>query len=360
MSDEILEEFISQYIQSQPTPVVTFVWQGGEPALMGIDFYKKAVELQKKYTSGKKVENSFQTNGTLINDEWCRFFRENNFLVGISIDGPEELHDNYRRTKADKPSFQKTIKAIELLVKHEVDFNTLTVVNNFNADYPLKIYRYLKSIGSNYMQFLPVVERFSEKEQLNGLKLVPNNYTENTQVAPWSVDPLQFGRFMTSIFDEWVKKDVGNYFVQLFDTTLANWVGEPPGVCMYAQGCGHSGVIEYNGDIYSCDHFVFPDFFLGNIQKSDLLELMNSTKQQLFGQNKYSQLPKMCLECNHLTKCYGECPKKRFLYTPDGEYGLNYLCEGYKHFFSHVAPSMDFMANELRNQRSPMNVMDQF
>ena len=360
MEEDILEEFIKQYIRAQPTPVVSFLWQGGEPCLMGIDFYETALRLQEKYAEGKQIENSFQTNGLLINEEWCRFFSDNHFLVGISIDGPEHLHDVFRRTRSDKPTFHKVIKAIELLVKHRVEFNTLTVINNINAEHPMEIYYFLKSMGSRYLQFIPVVERVSAGEQVSGLKLVPNTYNGDARVTPWSVEPLKFGRFMSAIFDEWVKKDVGSYFVQLFDSTLANRVGEIPGVCMYAPVCGHSGIIEHNGDVYSCDHFVFPEYYLGNILKQDLTILMNSTRQQLFGQDKFSQLPVACKECRHLTLCYGECPKKRFAFTSDGEPGLNYLCEGYKYFFSHVEPFMDFMAGELRNKRSPANIMSHF
>lgn len=360
MSTEVLEEFVKQYIEAQPIPIVNFVWQGGEPCLMGISFYKKAIEFQKKYANGRQIENALQTNGTLLNEEWCRFFYDNNFLIGISIDGPEELHDQYRITRAGKPTFAKVMRGINLLKKYRVEFNTLTVISKHNSEFPLEVYRFLKSIGSHYMQFLPVVERHSENIQNTGLKLVPNSFKESANVTPWSVEALQFGKFMTAIFDEWVKKDVSYYFIQLFDTTLANWIGEPAGVCMYAPSCGRAAVIEHNGEIYSCDHFVFPEYQLGNIMNTGLSTLMNSTKQQIFGQDKYAQLPKYCLECEHLKLCYGECPKKRFLSSPDGEYGLNYLCEGYKQFFSHVSPYMEFMANELKNQRSPANVMNGF
>jgi uncharacterized protein len=313
-----------------------------------------------KYAGGKKIENTFQTNGLLLTDEWCRFFYDNNFLIGISIDGPGKLHDKFRTTKKNEPTFKKVLSAVDLMKNHRVEFNTLTVVNNYNVDFPLEIYRFLKSIGSRFMQFIPVVERVSKSTQENGLDLVPNSYREEAMVTIWSVNPLKYGKFLSTIFDEWIQQDIGNYFIQMFDTTLANWIREQPGICMFAPTCGSAGVIEHNGDVYSCDHFVFPEYFLGNIKEKELKDLMGSAGQHIFGQNKYLQLPKYCLKCRFLDKCYGECPKKRFLYTPDGEYGLNYLCEGYKYFFGHVTNAMDFMANELINGRSPGNVMNEF
>jgi anaerobic sulfatase-maturating enzyme len=359
MPEDILESFTKQYIEAQPdNTVVQFLWHGGEPTLLGVDYFKKALQFQKKYANGKKIENSLQTNGTLINEDWCRFFHNNNFLIGISIDGPEELHDQFRKTRGNAPTFNKVMHAIEMFRRYGVEFNTLSVVNKYNAEYPVEIYRFLKSIGSTYMQFLPVVERVSNDKQENGLELVPNSYMENSTVMDWSVEPLQYGKFMSKIFDEWVKKDVGRYYVQLFDVTLANWLNVPSGLCMFNKTCGGAGVIERNGDVYSCDHFVFPEYKIGNIQDNSLKNLMNNPIQQLFGQNKYLRLPKMCRECEHLNKCWGECPKKRFLKTPDGEYGLNYLCEGYKYFFSHVTPAMGFMANEILNKRPPSNVMN--
>ena len=357
MSDDMLEEYICQYIESQPVPLVNFVWQGGEPCLMGIDFYKKAVSLQRKYAAGKQIENAFQTNGILLNDEWCRFFRDNRFLVGISIDGPEALHDHYRFSKDNSPSFHKVLKAIELLKKYNVEFNTLTVVNDYNVDYPLEIYRFLKSIDSHYMQFTPIVERVCPENKNTGLQLLSNEQRKDAKVTDWSVDALKYGKFLTTLFDEWIKKDVGQYYVQMFDATLANWVGMQPGVCIMAKKCGNAGVIEHNGDVYSCDHFVFPEYYLGNITKEGLKEIMNSVNQQLFGENKFSKLPGQCKTCTYLNKCWGECPKNRFLTTNEGEYGLNYLCEGLKYFFSHVTPAMEFMANEIYNKRSPSNIM---
>jgi uncharacterized protein len=358
MSDELLEEFIRQYIQSQEVPIVSFVWQGGEPCLAGLEFYKKAVAFQKKYGKDKTIENAFQTNGILLNKDWCRFFYDNRFLIGISIDGPEKLHNKFRFDFGNKPVFYKVIRAIEMLEKNRVEFNTLTTVNSYNVDFPDEIYHFLKSIGSRFMQFLPVVERESTEIQHNGLKTVTRDYQKDAIVTNWSVNPIKYGIFMSRIFDLWVRQDVGKIFVQLFDATLANWHGVQPGICLFTPSCGNAGAIEHNGDVFSCDHFVYPEYYLGNIMENTLVDLMNSSEQQMFGQNKFSTLPKYCMQCRFLNKCYGECPKKRFLYTPDGEYGLNYLCEGYKYFFAHVSEAMDFMDNELRNQRPPTNVMN--
>jgi len=358
MPDAILDEFIKQYIESQDVPMVTFIWQGGEPCLAGLEFYSKAVALQKKYADGKKIENAFQTNGMLLNEAWCRFLYENQFLTGISIDGPRELHDFYRQDCNGKGTFDKVMRGIDLLSKHRVEFNTLTVVHAQNVEYPLELYHFLKSIGSHYIQFLPVVERMTTEKRPDGLNLVADASEKEAAVTEWSVDPGKYGVFLARIFDEWVHQDVGSCFIQLFDATLANWIGVPPGLCFFMHDCGAAGAIEHNGDVYSCDHFVSPGYHLGNIQENPLKELMNSARQQQFGRTKSAQLPKACQECTFLDKCYGECPKKRFLATPEGEYGLNYLCEGYRHFFAHVTPAMNFMANELLQHRPPANIMN--
>ena len=354
MSDVLLEEYIRQYIDAQPIPEVQFVWQGGEPTLMGLNFFQKAVSLQRKYAGGKRVANSFQTNGILIDDAWCRFFYENRFLVGISIDGPREFHDRHRRTGDDAPTFKKILRTIERLKKHQVEFNTLTVVNRDNADFPLEVYRFLKSIGSHYMQFIPIVERRSGEADS---PLLSNEPREDALVTEWSVDALQYGQFLNAIFNEWVRQDVGQYFVQMFDAALANWMGVPPGVCVLANECGNAGVLEHNGDVYSCDHFVFPEHCLGNIREQSLKEMMNSARQKTFGENKFTALPRECKECTYLTKCWGECPRNRILVSRPGEYGLNYLCEGLKAFFAHITPAMEFMANEMIHQRPPANIM---
>lgn len=356
MTDDTLERFISMYIQSQTTPQVLFCWHGGESLMRPLSFYKRVVELQKKYAAGRIIDNTIQTNGTLLDDEWCRFFRDNNWLVGVSVDGPQEFHDEYRRNKMGAPSFRKVMQGINFLKKHGVEWNALAVVNDFNADYPLDFYRFFKEIECRYIQFTPIVERILPRK--DGRYLASPMDAQDIPLADFSVLPAQWGDFLCAVFDEWVRNDVGEYFVQIFDATLATWVGEQPGVCSMARTCGHAGVMEYNGDVYSCDHFVFPEYKLGNIRTHTLVEMMFSERQQRFGADKRDRLPGQCRQCRYLFACNGECPKNRFATTADGEPGLNYLCEGYRKYFDHVAPYMDFMANELKHQRPPANVMN--
>lgn len=339
MPDKLLEKFTEEYINSQTTSHVMFAWHGGEALMRHIDFYKKALHFQRVYAKGKIIANSLQTNGTLLTDEWCRFFKENNFLIGISLDGPQHCHDKYRKTKDKRPSFFKVMKGIELLKKYDVEYNIMAVVNDYNVDYPLEFYNFFKSIGAKYIQFAPIVE------QIDG------------ESAPWNVSANKWGDFLIAIFDEWVKQDVGDTFIQIFDAALANWVGVDPGVCIFAKTCGHAGVMEFNGDVYACDHFVFPEYKIGNIYSKSLMEMMYSSKQINFGNDKYDRLPKQCKECKYQFACRGECPKNRIRTTKDGEIGLNYLCEGFYKFFDHIAVYMDFMKNELENQRPPSNVM---
>ena len=358
MSDELLERFIREYIESQTMPQVLFTWHGGETLMRPLAFYKCVVALQQKYARGRTIDNAIQTNGTLLTDEWCRFFREHNWLVGVSIDGPQEFHDEYRRNRQGMPSFQKVMRGITLLNKHGVEWNALAVVNDFNADYPLDFYRFFKEIGCRYIQFTPIVERILP--HADGRHLACPADEEEIPLADFSVTPEQWGEFLCTLFDEWVRHDVGDYFIQLFDSTLANWVGQQPGVCTLAKTCGHAGVMEYNGDVYSCDHFVFPEYKLGNIRTQTLTEMMYSERQQRFGAMKRDGLPTQCRECEYLFACNGECPKNRFCRTATGEPGLNYLCAGYRRFFAHVAPYMDFMKRELQAQRPPANVMQLF
>ncbi|MDR1747177.1 MAG: anaerobic sulfatase-maturation protein [Tannerella sp.] len=339
MSDELLEEFICQYLESQTMPEVLFTWHGGETLMRNIGFYRRALELQRKYGRGRRIDNALQTNGTLLTDEWCRFFKENNFLIGISIDGPQHCHDIYRRDREGRPSFHKVMKGIALLKKHAVEFNVMGVVNDYNADYPLEFYHFFKELGCHYIQFAPIVE------------------TVDGQPAPWNVPARKWGEFLIAIFDEWVRQDVGTYYVQYFDATLANWAGEKPGVCTLAKTCGHAGVMEFNGDVYSCDHFVYPAYKLGNIRTHTLTEMMYSDRQLKFGADKHDALPQQCHDCNYLFACHGECPKNRIISTAAGERGLNCLCEGYYAFFDHVAPYMDYMKNELMHRRPPANIM---
>ena len=356
MTDQILEKFIKEYMECQTMQEVLFTWHGGETLMRPISFYKKALELQRKYAGGRQIDNCIQTNGTLLNDEWCQFFKENNFLVGVSIDGPQEFHDEYRRNRQGLPSFYKVMKGIELLKKHRVEYNAMAVVNDYNVDYPLEFYNFFKEIECRFIQFSPIVERIIPRK--DGRYLASPMDASDVPLADFSVSPEQWGNFLCTIFDEWVRNDVGKYFVQIFDATLANWVGVQPGVCSMAKTCGHAGVMEYNGDVYSCDHFVFPEYKLGNIRTKTLIEMMFCDRQQKFGNDKYDKLPRQCRNCKYLFACNGECPKNRFATTADGESGLNYLCSGYRKFFEHVAPYMDFMANELKNQRPAANVMN--
>lgn len=343
MTDELLDKFIKEYINSQTTPDVLFIWHGGETLLRPVSFYQKAIELQRRHAKGRVITNSIQTNGTLLTDEWCKFFKQNNWLVGISIDGPKEFHDAYRCDKSGHPSFDQVMSGINLLNKYGVPWNAMAVVNDKNADYPQEFYHFFKSIGCRYIQFTPIVERDSKGD-----------------LAGFSVTPQKWGNFLCKIFDEWVRNDVGKYFIQIFDACLANWVGVPPGLCSMSRTCGHAGVMEFNGDVYSCDHFVFPEYRLGNIYQKTLVEMMYSKEQIEFGKAKYESLPDQCRKCDFLFACNGGCPKDRFVMTADSQPGLNYLCEGYDHFFRHVAPYMDYMKNELLCKRPPSNVMKLF
>ena len=355
ISDHMLEKFIKEYIEAQSTPQVLFTWHGGETLMRPIAFYKRALELQRIYGRGRQIDNCIQTNGTLITDKWCEFFKENNFLVGVSIDGPQEFHDEYRRTSMGQPTFLKVMAGIKLLNKHKVEWNALAVVNDFNADYPLDFYNFFRDIECRYIQFSPIVERIVNRP--DGLTLAPG-MTPGGTLTDFSVTPEQWGNFLCTIFDEWVKTDVGTYFVQIFDSTLANWVGEQPGVCTLAKECGHAGVMEFNGDVYSCDHFVYPEYRLGNLATRTITEMMYSEQQNQFARLKHQLLPQQCRECQFEFACHGECPKNRFVDDCYGNPGLNYLCQGYHQFFSHVAPYMDFMQRELDAKRPPANIMN--
>ncbi len=353
MSDDVLDKYIRDYITQQEVPVIRFAWQGGEPTLLGIDFFRKVVSLQHSYADGKSIENAFQTNGVLLNDEWGELLAAENFLVGLSVDGPRDLHDRYRVDKGGAPTFDRVMRGLECLKKHAVEFNTLTCVQRKNSHRPLDVYHFLRQIGSTFMQFIPVVEPLGGHPDSAGRILA----REPVQVSPWSVEPVQFGTFLCLIFDEWVRHDVGRYFVQIFDVALEAWVGLEPSLCVFGKTCGTALAIEHNGDLYSCDHFVYPENRLGNILESPMGSLVESAQQLRFGQNKFDSLPRYCRECEVRFVCNGECPKNRFQRTPDGEYGLNYLCPGYKRFFTHIDPYMRFMAGELRQHRPPANVM---
>ena len=346
MSDDLLDLFTRQYIEAQTMPEVLFTWHGGEPLLRPLSFYEKALELQRRYAGGRRTDNCIQTNGTLLNDEWCRFFRDNGFLVGISIDGPRRFHEPMRGA-----SFDRVLRGIDLLEKHGVEWNAMAVVNSKNVDCPVEFYRFFKSIGCRFLQFTPVVERMDCTHSL-----MPGT-VEGGMMTSTSVSAGQWGRFLCGLFDEWLRADVGEIFVQLFDATLANWAGVPPGICSLAPVCGHSAVLEHNGDLYSCDHFVFPDYKLGNIRRDTITSMMYGQRQIAFGNAKRLSLPRQCRECGFLFACNGECPKNRFVRDRYGNPGLNYLCSGYHRFFSHAAPYMDYMKAELDGGRAPANVM---
>ncbi|HEY1662642.1 MAG TPA: anaerobic sulfatase maturase [Verrucomicrobiae bacterium] len=445
MSDEVLTEYVRQYIQDQTSPEIYFAWQGGEPTLLGVDFFRKAVALQNKFANGKTIFNAIQTNGTLLDDDWCRFLAANKFLVGLSIDGPRELHDIYRVDKRQQPTFDQVMRGLECLKKHKVDFNTLTVVNRANSQQPLEVYRFLKSIGSEFLQFIPLVERSAGGDGPGGLRgrlphqrnaagdVIPSpndnphiaeheppphpdplprggegevssmrrlsmggfesgpdgsrgrsphqhqqsatdslksrglDFAEppltgetgsSSIVTPWSVEAEQYGNFLCAIFDEWVRQDVGKTFVQLFDVALGNWMGLGSSLCVFAEKCGTAVAIEHNGDLYSCDHYVYPRWKLGNVMEQSLGAMVNSPGQAKFGNDKSDSLPQFCRKCEVRFACNGECPKHRFIQTPEGEWGLNYLCAGYKKFFNHIDPHMKTMAKLLRNNEAPARIME--
>ena len=348
MSDELLENFVRQYIESQRVPQVNFAWQGGEPTLMGLDFFHKVIAYQKKYAPpGVQIENALQTNGTRLNDAWCQFFAENHFLIGISLDGPREMHDRYRKDKGGGDTFDRVVRGVKLLKKHRVDFNILTCVSSANVNQPLEVYRFLRDeIGARFIQFIPIVERDNE-----------TGFQQGTVLTARSITGKQYGEFLIAIFDEWLRRDVGRVFVQMFDTALGRWLGAPGGLCVFQETCGLALAMEHNGDLYSCDHFVEPDYLLGNIRQTPMAELVSSPQQRKFGLDKRATLPRYCRECPVLFACNGGCPKDRTDTTPDGEPGLNHLCAGFKAFFTHVDEPMRQMAELLRHNRPAADII---
>lgn len=352
MSDEVLEAYISQLIASHRSSQVTVAWQGGEPTLMGLDFYRRAINLQDKYRKpGMRFENTMQTNGTLLDDEWCAFLRENDFLVGISIDGPRKLHDVHRVDKQGRPTFDRVMRGLRLLQKHGVEYNVLVTVNRVNAGDPLAVYRFLRDdAGTSWMQFIPAVERLNE----DGMSL----YQEGTAVSDRTVQPEQWGDFLSAVFDEWVRHDVGKVFVQTFEAAVRNWLGPgSSGMCVFDPVCGHGLALEHNGDLYACDHFVEPGYLLGNIMETPMAGLAGCEAQIKFGRDKLDTLPRYCRECEVRFACHGECPKNRFLNTPEGESGLNYLCAGYRSFFNHADRSLKILAGLIRRGLPATEVM---
>ena len=355
MSEEMLETYIRQYIQGASQQNISFCWHGGEPLMAGLPFYRKAMELQKKYAGDKVIENTLQTNGILLNEEWCSFFRDNNFLIGLSLDGPEDIHNAFRRDCGGAPTFARVMKAAELMRATGTDFNILATVNARSEGRGAEVYRFLRSLN-RFMQFLPVVEYVRQRPGKRPLIVSPDD--EDAVEAPWSVSSKGYGRFMCDVFDEWVKSDVGNCFVQLFDVTLANWCGVQPPLCAFGEVCGDGMVVEHNGDVYSCDHFVYPEYRLGNIMTGELAQMYRSEEQQSFGRDKRDALPMECKRCNYYFLCHGECPKHRFAYARNGEPYMNVLCEGYKIFFRHTDPYMRYMKTLIEKGEPASKVME--
>ncbi|SHI90267.1 uncharacterized protein SAMN02745751_01280 [Dethiosulfatibacter aminovorans DSM 17477] len=363
MNDKVLETFIRKYITSQDIPEIQFVWQGGEPTLMGLNFFRKVVAFQRRHGGGKKIINSLQTNGTLLDDEWCKFLKENMFLVGLSLDGPDIFHNLYRIDKMGNPTLEKVMDSVSLLKKYEVPFNVLVCVTKESSRHPLKIYKFLKQNELEYIQFTPIVERIpDEKDRARGLShSSPRTYgdsVQNTNVTNYSVEATEYGDFLIGIFDEWVKNDVGSIYIMNFEWALESWLGLPSTMCLFSEECGKAVTIEHSGDVYTCDHYVYPEYKLGNILDKNLKEMIYSDKQKDFGKNKIDALPKSCKACEVYFACKGECPKNRFIKTYNGEDGLNYLCEGYKKYFRHIHPYMKVMVELIKNNLSPSMVMD--
>lgn len=366
MDEDVLEAYVRRYIEAQPPghePVV-FAWQGGEPTLCGLDFFEKAVHFQKKYSGGRAIENAFQTNGTLLDDGWGAFLKREGFLIGISIDGPRKIHDALRVTRSGKGSFDEVMRGLEVLKRHRVDFNTLTCVNAANADKGAEVYEFLRDAGSRHMQFIPIVERLpdAEAEKLGLSHATPPRFEEEDEnltapVTPWSIQPKAYGRFMWQIFKRWIRRDVGAVYVQMFDTALGKWAGVPGGVCVYNPECGRALALEHDGSLYSCDHYVYPRYRLGNIVEEPIAAMVDSAFQTGFGKDKSRLLPRFCLECDFRFTCNGGCPKHRFLSTPEGEPGLNYLCSGYRFVFGKMDPYMKAMADLYKAGRPPAEVM---
>ena len=366
MSDEMLDTYVRQLLESNPAPEVNIAWQGGEPTLMGLDFFRRSIECVERHRKpGQKILHTIQTNGVLLNDEWCAFFKQHGFLVGLSVDGPEAMHDAYRVNKGGAGTFAQVMRGYATLRRHEVDVNILCTIHAANAGHPLEVYRFFRDeLRSGYVQFIPIVERvtpellpianFGWGKPAEGARPL---YTQNgSLVTERSVGAESFGRFLLAIFDEWVKRDVGKVFVQTFDLALGSWLGQH-NLCIFSPTCGDALALEHNGDLYSCDHFVEPDYRLGNIQQAPMIELVASERQRKFGRDKFESLPKYCRECEVLFACFGECPRNRFITTPDGEPGLNYLCAGYKLFFKHIDRPMRVMAGLLRQGRYADEIM---
>ena len=363
VSDKVLTAFITSYITAQLTPAVEFVWQGGEPTLLGIDFFKRVVELQRQFAGGKMISNSLQTNGTLLDVEWCRFLKKHNFMVGISLDGPKEIHNRYRRDRKGKGTFDRVMHGLSLLQEYKVDYNVLACVARETAASPLEVYNFLRDAGVEFIQFTPIVERLPDTRCSKlGLRLAgPSSLGKEepeTEVTSWTIAPEEYGNFLIAVYEEWVRHDVGKLFVMNFEWALNAWIGNPSPVCIHAEQCGQSVVIEHNGDVYACDHCVYPEYRLGNISTDNLLQMVGKSIQSGFGITKESTLPRWCGECEVLAACRGGCPKHRFIRTWDNEPGLHYLCEGYKKFFLHIRKYLRAMTTLLEHGLPASHVMN--
>ncbi len=363
MSDEVLSRFIASYIESQPTPVVEFVWQGGEPTLLGIDFFKRVIELQKPFARQKTITNSLQTNGTLLTDEWCTFLKKYNFMVGISLDGPKDIHDRYRLDRKGNGTFDRVMQGLRLLQKHKVEYNVLACVARDTATRPLDVYSFLRDQGVEFIQFTPIVERIPDSRSNRlGLRLAGpaslDREEQQTEVTPWTVIPEHYGDFLIAIYEEWVCHDVGKVFIMNFEWALNAWIGNPSPVCIHAEQCGRSVVLEHNGDVYACDHSVYPQYKLGNILTDNLFRMVEKSLQSGFGLSKKTALPRWCRECDVLAACQGGCPKHRFAQSYYHEPGLHYLCTGYKKFFLHIRKYLRAMAQLLENGLPASYIMD--
>ena len=370
IAESVLDEFIRQRIDmADNSEEVVFSWQGGEPTLLGVDFFRKIVDLQKRCRrQGQRINNDIQTNGTLLDDQWCCFLAENDFLVGLSVDGPQPLHDHYRKGKNGESTFEKVFEAANLLRKNNVEFNTLTVVNNLNSRRPLEVYNFLRDeLGSRYLQFIPAVEpvgfAITAPQHWDAVDMVSVDSplarpsVTGSVVTDWSVDPDDYGEFLCAIFDQWLNNDVGEVFVPLFEAAIGMSMGRPSSACYFAEICGKCMALEHDGSLYSCDHYVYPEYRLGNIQDLSLMDMLYSEKQINFGLAKIDNLPTYCRKCEFISVCNGECPKNRFLLTPDGEPGLNYLCSGLRRYFRHIEPWIRKIARELNAGRSAAGVM---
>ncbi|MFA6108660.1 MAG: anaerobic sulfatase maturase [Candidatus Latescibacterota bacterium] len=357
MDDEVLERYVRQYLEAHDAPVVEFAWQGGEPTLAGLDFFRRAVALQERYGAGRRITNALQTNGVLLDEEWAEFLAAHRFLVGVSVDGPRELHDRYRIDRGGQPTFDRVLASLRLLRRHGVEFNTLTAVQRHNAGHPSEVYAFLREEGSGYLQLIPILERRAVAPGPDDLSLIGPEHDRPSEVTGWSVGAAEYGRFLCRIFDEWVRADVGRVFVQPFDVALGAWLGQPSSLCVFAETCGRALVLEHNGDLYACDHYVYPEYRLGNLREQFLGELVSGPELQRFGLDKRDRLPTVCRQCRYRFACNGGCPKHRFRRAPDGESGLNYLCAGYRSFFAHIDPYMQVMAAAINQGRTAAGVI---